>query len=77
MMPSSTKHQGELTADSIVCSPVAQVLQVWACILHAVPGSRLLLKNKPYACESAQNATLASLEALGIPRIRVRLCSVA
>ena len=27
-----------------------QVMAVWASILHAVPSSRLLLKNKPFAC---------------------------
>jgi hypothetical protein len=28
-----------------------QVLQVWAQVLLAVPNSRLVLKNKPFACE--------------------------
>lgn len=27
-----------------------QVMASWARILHAVPTSRLLLKNKPFAC---------------------------
>lgn len=30
---------------------VLQVLQVWAQVLLAVPNSRLVLKNKPFACE--------------------------
>lgn len=31
-----------------------EVLSLWARILKAVPTSRLLLKNKPFACESAK-----------------------
>jgi hypothetical protein len=31
-----------------------QVLRVWARILQAVPNSRLLLKNKPFACVAAR-----------------------
>lgn len=31
--------------------PFPQVLRVWARVLLAVPGSRLVLKNKPFACE--------------------------
>lgn len=53
------------------------MLRVWAGILRAVPGSRLLLKNKPYACHSARAHTLAALQAHGISALRVRVPSLA
>jgi predicted O-linked N-acetylglucosamine transferase (SPINDLY family) len=49
-----------------------QVLRVWARILRAVPGSRLLLKNKPFACASARAHTSAALAAHGVDSSRVR-----
>lgn len=53
-----------------------QVLRVWARILRAVPGSRLLLKNKPFACASARAHTSAALAAHGVEpgRVRCRHC---
>ena len=39
----------------------AQVIRVWARIMAALPSSRLLLKNKPFACESARSHTLGLL----------------
>jgi hypothetical protein len=48
-----------------------QVLRVWARILRAVPGSRLLLKNKPFACASARAHTSAALAAHGVDSSRV------
>ena len=53
-----------------------QVLRVWARILRAVPGSRLLLKNKPFACASARAHTSAALAAHGVDSSRVRGTSV-
>ena len=49
----------------IVLSPRAfmQVIRVWARILEALPTARLLLKNKPFACESARAHTLGLLAA--------------
>ena len=40
-----------------------QVIRVWARILEALPTARLLLKNKPFACESARAHTLGLLAA--------------
>ena len=41
----------------------AQVIRMWARILAAMPTARLLLKNKPFACESARSHTLGLLAA--------------
>ncbi len=43
--------------------PHTQVLKAWARILSAVPGSRLVLKNKPFACETARTHILNLLAA--------------
>ena len=53
----------------MLCSATcSQVIRVWARILAALPTARLLLKNKPFACESARAHTLSLLAA------EVRLC---
>lgn len=36
------------------CCLQMQVIKCWAKILQRVPGSRLVLKNKPFACETAK-----------------------
>ena len=46
---------------------------MWARVLRAVPNSRLVLKNKPFACETAQALWLARFKAHGIERWRVDL----
>ncbi|KAK9823008.1 hypothetical protein WJX81_006345 [Elliptochloris bilobata] len=48
-----------------------EVLRLWARILAAVPDARLLLKNKPFACESARAHFLAALAAEGVAPARV------
>ncbi|CAK0734281.1 hypothetical protein CVIRNUC_000409 [Coccomyxa viridis] len=54
-----------------------QVMAVWASILHAVPSSRLLLKNKPFACASAKAHVLSQFAAAGIDTARVDLLPLA
>ena len=44
-------------------SQYLQVIRVWARILGSLPSARLLLKNKPFACESARSHTLGLLAA--------------
>ena len=46
-----------------MAAAAAQVIRVWARILAAMPTARLLLKNKPFACESARSHTLGLLAA--------------
>jgi predicted O-linked N-acetylglucosamine transferase (SPINDLY family) len=49
------------------------LLELWAKILHAVPGSRLLLKNKALGEHSVRQRISAMLEGAGIDPARVEL----
>jgi protein O-GlcNAc transferase len=53
------------------------VLALWAAVLARVPGSRLVLKNKPFACGQARALWTARLAALGIEAWRVDLLPLA
>ncbi|CAK7341893.1 unnamed protein product [Dovyalis caffra] len=50
-----------------------KVLQVWARILCAVPNSRLVVKCKPFCCDSVRQRFLTMLEQLGLEPLRVDL----
>ncbi|KAK2987394.1 hypothetical protein RJ640_020591 [Escallonia rubra] len=50
-----------------------KVLQVWARILCAVPNSRLVVKCKPFCCDSVRQRFLSTLEQLGLEPLRVDL----
>ncbi|XP_010534409.1 PREDICTED: probable UDP-N-acetylglucosamine--peptide N-acetylglucosaminyltransferase SPINDLY isoform X2 [Tarenaya hassleriana] len=50
-----------------------KVLQVWARILCAVPDSRLVVKCKPFCCDSIRQRFLTTLEQLGLESMRVDL----
>ncbi|KAL4339082.1 probable UDP-N-acetylglucosamine--peptide N-acetylglucosaminyltransferase SPINDLY isoform X1 [Arachis hypogaea] len=50
-----------------------KVLQVWARILCAIPNSRLVVKCKPFCCESVRQRFLSTLEQLGLEPLRVDL----
>ncbi|CAI0391285.1 unnamed protein product [Linum tenue] len=50
-----------------------RVLQVWARILCAVPNSRLVVKCKPFCCDSVRQKFLTTLEQLGLEPLRVDL----
>eukprot|EP00887_Chlorella_sp_A99_P005978 scaffold27.g5978.t1 len=54
-----------------------EVLRVWSRILLAVPGSRLVLKNKPFACEAVRAQFWQLFEEEGIERSRVDLLPLA
>ncbi|KAK3283271.1 hypothetical protein CYMTET_9015, partial [Cymbomonas tetramitiformis] len=49
------------------------VLKLWARVLHAVPGSRLLIKGKPFACSTMQEHFRSQLVALGVHASRIDL----
>jgi protein O-GlcNAc transferase len=49
------------------------VMQVWARILCAVPNSRLVVKCKPFCCDSIRQKFLSTLEELGLEPLRVDL----
>ncbi|XP_050227052.1 probable UDP-N-acetylglucosamine--peptide N-acetylglucosaminyltransferase SPINDLY [Mercurialis annua] len=50
-----------------------KVLQVWARILCAVPNSRLVVKCKPFCCDSVRQRFLTMLEQMGLEPLRVDL----
>uniref|UniRef100_A0A9I9DX94 Probable UDP-N-acetylglucosamine--peptide N-acetylglucosaminyltransferase SPINDLY n=1 Tax=Cucumis melo TaxID=3656 RepID=A0A9I9DX94_CUCME len=50
-----------------------KVLQVWARILCAIPNSRLVVKCKPFCCDSVRQRFLSTLEQLGLESQRVDL----
>ncbi|XP_022963007.1 probable UDP-N-acetylglucosamine--peptide N-acetylglucosaminyltransferase SPINDLY [Cucurbita moschata] len=50
-----------------------KVLQVWARILCAIPNSRLVVKCKPFCCDSVRQKFLSTLENLGLESQRVDL----
>lgn len=50
-----------------------KVLEVWAKILCAVPNSRLVVKCKPFCCDSIRQRFLSMLEHLGLEPLRVDL----
>lgn len=51
----------------------SRVLRVWARILCAIPTSRLIVKCKPFCCESVRETFLTKLEELGVEALRVDL----
>ncbi|RAL44614.1 hypothetical protein DM860_003373 [Cuscuta australis] len=50
-----------------------KVLQVWSRILCAVPNSRLIVKCKPFCCDSVRQGFLSTMEQLGLDPQRVDL----
>lgn len=50
-----------------------KVLQVWARILRQVPNSRLVVKCKPFCCDSVRQRFLSTLEQLGVEPLCVDL----
>ncbi|KAJ7976159.1 Tetratricopeptide repeat (TPR)-like superfamily protein [Quillaja saponaria] len=50
-----------------------EVLKVWARILCAIPDSRLVVKCKPFCCDSVRQRFLSTLEQLGLEPLRVDL----
>ncbi|KAF6169233.1 hypothetical protein GIB67_013663 [Kingdonia uniflora] len=49
------------------------VMKVWARILCAVPNSRLVVKCKPFCCDSLRQKFLSTFEQLGLEPLRVDL----
>ncbi|KAL3695350.1 hypothetical protein R1sor_009426 [Riccia sorocarpa] len=50
-----------------------RVMKVWARILCAIPTARLVVKCKPFCCDSVRDGFLAKLEELGVESLRVDL----
>jgi predicted O-linked N-acetylglucosamine transferase (SPINDLY family) len=63
-----------ITVHCVFCVQITpKVLQVWARILCAVPNSRLVVKCKPFCCDSIRQKFLTTLEELGLEPLRVDL----
>jgi protein O-GlcNAc transferase len=54
-----------------------EVLRLWGRVLCSVPGSRLVLKNKPFACRATRRHWWRLLENAGVERDRVDLLPLA
>ena len=52
-----------------------EVVRLWARLLLAAPGSRLLLKNKPAACEHARRHFLGQVGCLPVSRYLCAACN--
>lgn len=73
--PSPALSNGFITFGSFnnLAKITPKVLKVWAKILCAVPNSRLIVKCKPFCCDSIRQRFLSILEQLGVEPLRVDL----
>lgn len=73
--PSPAGSNGFVTFGSFnnLAKITPKVLQIWARILCAVPNSRLVVKCKPFCCDSVRQRFLSILEQLGLESLRVDL----
>uniref|UniRef100_A0A6M2F748 O-GlcNAc transferase C-terminal domain-containing protein n=1 Tax=Populus davidiana TaxID=266767 RepID=A0A6M2F748_9ROSI len=73
--PSPALSNGFITFGSFnnLAKITPKVLQVWARILCAVPNSRLVVKCKPFCCDSVRQRFLTMLEQLGLEPLHVDL----
>lgn len=73
--PVASRHAGPLTFGSfnalVKVSP--QLVRLWSNVLHAVPGSRLLLKSKPLGEDSVRHRVLDEFRHCGIGAERLDL----
>jgi protein O-GlcNAc transferase len=77
--PPPAARAGHVTFGSFnaLAKQTPEVLAVWGRILRAAPSARLVLKAKPFACESARQRWWRALEAEGVARARVDLLPLA
>ncbi|KAK8506971.1 hypothetical protein V6N13_024988 [Hibiscus sabdariffa] len=75
VLPTPALSNGFITFGSFnnLAKITPKVLQVWAKILCAVPNSRLVVKCKPFCCDSVRQKFLTTLEQLGLESLRVDL----
>lgn len=75
VVPTPALSNGFITFGSFnnLAKITPRVLQVWARILCKVPSSRLVVKCKPFCCDSVREGFLAKLEELGVESLRVDL----
>lgn len=75
VLPTPALSNGFITFGSFnnLAKITPKVLQVWARILSAIPNSRLVVKCKPFSCDSVRERFLSTLEQLGLEPLRVDL----
>lgn len=77
--PLPALRNGFLTFGSFnaLAKQTPEVLSTWALLLRTLPGSRLVLKNKPFACPAVQQRYWTFFEEHGVTRDRVDLLPLA
>jgi protein O-GlcNAc transferase len=77
--PAPVTRNGFITFGSFnaLAKQTPEVLTTWGRLLLAVPNSRLVLKNKPFACEWTKAKYWAFFEDMGVERNRVDLLPLA
>uniref|UniRef100_A0A0C9RQE7 Probable UDP-N-acetylglucosamine--peptide N-acetylglucosaminyltransferase SPINDLY n=1 Tax=Wollemia nobilis TaxID=56998 RepID=A0A0C9RQE7_9CONI len=75
IVPTPALSNGFITFGSFnnLAKITPRVLRVWAKILCAIPTSRLVVKCKPFCCDSVRQRFLSTLEELGLESLRVDL----
>ena len=76
-LPADTSGFITFGSFNALAKQTTDVLETWSKILLAVPDSRLVLKNKPFACDSVKQKYWQILEGFGIARTRVDLLPLA
>jgi len=76
-LPSASRGFVTFCSFNALAKVTDAVLALWARVLAAVPGSRLVLKNKPFACPQARALWMSRLGALGVEGWRVDLLPLA
>eukprot|EP00891_Asterochloris_glomerata_P000012 jgi/Astpho2/12/fgenesh1_pm.00001_%23_1_t len=72
-LPAATNGYITFGSFNALAKITPQVINVWADILKAVPHSRLILKNKPFACDALRAHWLLQLRQHGISSDRIDL----
>lgn len=77
--PLPAKINGYITFGSFnaLAKQTPEVLHTWAKILMRLPESRLVLKNKPFACESVRQRFWSIFAEHGVPKERIDLLPLA
>lgn len=76
-LPADTRGYITFGSFNALAKQTTRVLETWSKILHQIPHSRLVLKNKPFACDSVKEKYWQILQGYGIARTRVDLLPLA
>lgn len=76
-LPADTNGYITFGSFNALAKQTPDVLRTWSNILCSVPNSRLIMKNKPFACESVKQKYWHMFEEFGISRDRIDLLPLA